>query len=152
MSLSTEKNIGAYISTIYAGDPDIESGGAGNNVLVNGTVVDRFAVGIPRSVAVAYAIKATLALGDTLSLAYSLQHGSDGVNFTDFAPVAASVVLTGVTGGAAQTKVIKHSVDLNGAMRYVRVAYTPTLSVPSTDSAEITPVFVFGGEPELPAV
>ena len=148
MSVSLQKNIGAYISAAYAGDVDsIVAGGAGNNVEVNGSAVDRFAYNDPLSVAVVYAIKATLSAGKTLSLGYSLQHSSDGVNFTDYAPVASAVVAS--TSG---DQIIKQSVDLSGAERYVRVAYTPLLSATATDTAVIVPVFVFGGEEMLSAV
>ena len=151
MSVSLQKNIGAYISTVYAGDVDsIVAGGTGNGIEVYGPAVDRFAYGEPLSVAVAYAIKASVAAGKTLSLGYSLQHSTDGINFTDYAPVAAAVVVNGT--GAAQDLVIKQSVDLTGAERYIRVAYTPTLSATATDTAVIATLFVFGGEDTLPAV
>jgi hypothetical protein len=150
MSVSLQKNIGAYISAAYAGDVDsIVAGGAGNNVEVNGPAVDRFAYNDPLSVAVVYAIKATLAAGKTLSLGYSLQHSSDGETFTDFAPAASAVVAS--TSGANDL-IIKQSVDLSGAERYVRVAYTPVLSATATDTAVISPLFVFGGEEMLSAV
>ena len=151
MSVSLQKNIGAYISAVYAGDVDsIVAGGAGNGAEVYGPAVDRFAHNEPLSVLAVYAIKATVATGKTLSLGYSLQHSSDGVNFTDYAPVAAAVIANGT--GAAQDIVIQQSVDLTGAERYIRVAYTPTLSATATDSAVISPLFVFGGENMLPAV
>lgn len=150
MSISIAHNIGAYISTAYAGAVDsIVAGGSGNNVEVYGPTVDRYAYLDALSVVVAYAITATLSAGHTLSLGYSLQHSPDGSTWTDFAPVASSVVAN--TSGA-NAFVIKQSVDLGGAYRYLRVAFTPSLSAMATDTASIAPLLVFGGEEMLSAV
>lgn len=153
MGMSLRKNIGAYLHAAYAAVATaLTAAGTGDNTAVTGSVVDRFAAGSPLSCSVLYAIAATIANTKTLSLAYKIQHGtkSDGSDMADYAAVASTVVMTGNAGGTEQTGIVKHDVDLTGALQYIRVVFTPDLSATGVDTATVSPVFVFGGMAELP--
>lgn len=155
MSISQRKNIGAYLHAAYAADSTaVTAGGSGDAVAVAGTAVDRLAQGTPLSASIVYAIKATMANTKTLSLAYKVQSSVDSA-FTvpvdlPGSVIASVVVLNAKSDGSAQTIVVKHDVDLNGALQYVRVNFTPDLSNTATDTATLIPVWVFGGMAELP--
>ena len=153
MGMSLRKNIGAYLRAAYAAVATaLTAAGSGDNTAVTGVTVDRFAAGSPLSCSVLYAIAATIANTKTLSLAYKVQHGakSDASDMADYAVVANGVVMNGKSDGSAQTGLVKHDVDLNGALQYIRIVFTPDLSATSADTATVAPVFVFGGMAELP--
>jgi hypothetical protein len=154
MGLSSRKNIGAYLRSAYAAVPVIFTAGAGTSgAAQTGPVTDRFALGEPLSLSAVYSIAATLASGHTLSLAYKIQTGAlaNGSDMADYAVGSAGVVvLTGNVGGTAQTAVVKHDVDLNGAKQYVQIVYTATPSASSVDTASVGVGVVYGGMAELP--
>lgn len=125
------------------------AGGAGDNTAVTGVIIDRAALGWPRSAVVAIPWAATLAAAQTLSLAWTLQDGA-AANLSDaatFASGASAPVATGPGSPAGQLEV---NVDLTGARRYVRLNFTPDLSASGTDTAALSGVLVFGGADRLP--
>lgn len=155
MSISLNKNIGAYLKSAYAAaSTSVTAAGSGDNTAVTGVAVDRAAIGLPLSAVVVYAIAATMANTKTLSMAYKVQHAIDAAFtvVTDLpgAIVANAVVLTAKADGSAQTFAFQHSVNLNGAMQFVRIVYTPDLSNTATDTAVIQTAWVFAGMNELP--
>jgi hypothetical protein len=169
MSLSSRKNIGAFLHAEFAAVSTTQT--AGTTPAVTGVAIDRLAstypvagvapasqdggMGEPLSCSVLYAITATLANTHTMGLIYKIQDSVDAA-FTaprDFAVGSASpgtTVLTGISSGAAQNAIVKHDVDLNGAYRYVRVVFQATTSASSVDTLTVAPVVVFGGMAQLP--
>uniref|UniRef100_A4WTD3 Uncharacterized protein n=1 Tax=Cereibacter sphaeroides (strain ATCC 17025 / ATH 2.4.3) TaxID=349102 RepID=A4WTD3_CERS5 len=128
------------------------AGGTGDATAVTGVIIDRAALGWPKSAVLAIPFAATLAAGKTLSLAYTLQHGNDG-GLSDAATLKsadAAVVATGPSGGGAVAGTFEVNVLLEGAKRYIRLNVTPDLSATGTDAAEISGVIVFGGADRLP--
>ncbi len=170
MSISTRKNIGAYIASVLAhtGAVNVTAGGAGNAAAVTGAAIDLQAANLsalpfqgdqspagnqPLSCVVVFPIKTTLASGNTMSLAAILQTASDATNgpWTNVATKAATVVSTGVAGGGAQYPTVDFDVDLSGAKRYVQVVFTPTMGATATDTANVfPPVLILAGQAELP--
>jgi hypothetical protein len=147
------KNIGASISARNAAGPAaLTAGGAGDNTAVTGVIIDRAALGWPKSVVVAIPYTATLAAGATLSIGSVLQTG-DAENLSDattFATVATGVQATGGSGGTTEQGEIEVDLDLSGAKRRVRLNFTPDLSAANTDTARVGAVLVFGGADRLP--
>lgn len=151
--MTTIYNIGDEISVRNAAGPNnIVAAGAGDNAAVTGIIIDRAALGWPRSVVVAFPFNATLAAAATLSLAATVQHG-DAANLSDaatFGSLAGGVIATGGDGGSTEAGQVELPLDLAGAKRYVRVNYTPDLSAGSTDTARLAAVAAFGGANRLP--
>lgn len=155
MSLSSRKNLGAYIAAFIAGVvTNVTAGGSGDNTLVNGTAVDLQAKGYPLSCVVVFPVKSVLTSAKTVSLTAALQTTADSTNgpWTNVTTLASTVVSTGGSGGTTQSTQVELDVDLSGAKQYVRVAYTPLCSATGTDTANIyPPILILGGQPVLPA-
>ena len=90
---------------------------------------------------------------------FTVQHSSDGTSWDNYTTNASSVVW-GTTAAAASLTTagtepdeLEHSVNLNGARRYLRVQIpAPTFSDCSSGSVlTLGGAFVFGGADELPA-
>lgn len=128
------------------------AGGAGDDTAVTGTIIDRMAIGTPQSAVLAIPFTATLAEGETLSIAYTVQEGDDsGLSDAETLQSAApAVVATGPSGGGTVTGTFEVNVPLMGAGRYVRSNFTPDLSAANTDTAALSAVLVFGGAERLP--
>ena len=154
MSLAMQKNIGAFIESVLAGITINVTAGAGNNAsVITGTNIDLLAYGGPKSCVVTFPFTATCASGSTLSLAAYLQSTADVTNgpWVNVATMAAEVVETGITGGAAQSLTVDFDVDLSGAKRYIHVCYVPTCSRAGTDTVNIyPPILTLAGQAELP--
>jgi len=151
MSIVGRKNIGGVIKSVYAAGPtNVTAAGSGDNTLVNGSTVDLQANGYPLSCVAQFNFKTVLTSAKTLSLAYKVQHSSDNGNWSDFSTVASTVISTGGSGGTTNTGCTELDVDLSGAYRYVRVAYTPLCSATGTDTANIMASFVLAGQAEIP--
>ena len=154
MNFAMAHNIDAYIGAAPAADSaSLTAGGTGDNTLVTGLAIDRFAQGYPLSASFVLRYKAVLAAAATISLAYSIETAVDSA-FT--APVvlqtaASAVVDTGAAGGSTQRGVFRIPVNLEGALQYVRLKFTPDLSAANTDTAEVSAVAVLGGQDRLPA-
>lgn len=147
-------NIDAFIGAAPASDSaSLTAGGTGDNTLVTGLAIDRFAKGNPLSVSFIARYKAILAAAATLSLAYSVETASDSgfTSPTVLQAGASAVVDTGATGGSTQRGMFRVPVDLAGALQYVRIKFTPDLSAANTDTAELSWVAVLGGQDFLPA-
>lgn len=134
-----------------AANTAVTAGGAGDNTLVTGVIIDRAALGWPQSAIFAVPFTATLAAAASLSLAYTVQEG-DASNLSDAATLqsAASAVIASSVGGGTVTGTFEVNVPLIGAGRYVRVNWTPDLSAANTDTAALSAVLVFGGAERLP--
>jgi hypothetical protein len=154
MSLSSRKNIGAFIKSVIAGVvTNVTAAGSGDNTLVNGTAVDLQANGYPLSCVVTFPVKSVLASAKTVSLTAALQTTADSTNgpWTNVSTLASTVVSTGGSGGTTQSTTVDFDVDLSGAKQYVRVAYTPLCSATGTDTVNIyPPILTLGGEATLP--
>lgn len=125
------------------------AGGAGDNTLVTGVIIDRAALGWPESCVVAIPFTATLAAAATLTVGGVLQHG-DAANMSDasaFSTITPAVVATGAGTVTGQVEV---NLRLTGAKRYVRLNFTPDLSAASVDTAALSGIIVFGGAGRLP--
>ncbi|ETD89833.1 hypothetical protein ACTTAL_03470 [Rhodobacter capsulatus] len=131
----------------------VTAGGTGDNTEVTGVIIDRAAIGFPKSCVVAIPFTATLAAAATMTLAWSLEDGNDA-GLSDAAVLtsaSAAVVATGPTDGGTVTGTFEANVNLAGAGRYVRIKFTPNLSAANTDTAALSAVVVFGGAERLPA-
>lgn len=150
-----QHNVGAYGS--LRGLSAVSSalaGGAGNNVEVTGSILDRLGfggTGMSNSAVIGIVYSADLAAGKTLSLAYTIQTSDDQANWTPLASGASAVVATGPTGGGVVSGQMNVQVDLAPGGRYVQVLYTPVLNATSTDTAETVAVGFFAGFDVLPA-
>jgi hypothetical protein len=148
-----QRSIGDKISVARAAaNTAVTAGGAGDNTLVTGVIIDRAAHGWPESMKVAIPFTATLAAAATLTLGGVVQTGPDSALATveTHQTIAAAVVATGPGGGGTVTGVLEADVSLRGAERYVRLNFTPDLSAANTDTAALSAVLVFGGAQRLP--
>jgi hypothetical protein len=139
------------------------AGGAGNATLVHGTAIDVTALASPagggagegnaRYNSVCFAIEATATLADTKSLGVTASiETSAASNFgTAVTLVATTTVLTLTSvGGTTEKGVGKIGCSLDGALQYVRVSFTPTLTASGTDVSDIQALAIFGGSSEYP--
>lgn len=130
------------------------AGGTGDATSVTGITVDRFAVGNGSLAGVlnaGIAYEATLASGATLSIAYAVQEGGDGTNFSDYQTATYAVVATGPSGGGTVGGVFDiGSINLSGARRYARVNFKPDLSASGTDTASFRAIGFAAGFDRLP--
>ncbi len=110
-----------------------------------------FGGSMPLSGELAALFSATLASGKTLSVSFDLQDSPDGVNFSDYATQAATVVATGPAGGGTVSGQSAFNVNLSGARRYLRALMVPTLSATGTDTAVFVTSGVFAGFDRLAA-
>ena len=146
------KDIGALLKVLRAaGNAAVTAGGAGDDTAVAGAIIDRAEIGMPQSGVLAIPFTATLAEGETLSVAYTVEEGeesdlSDAVTLVTETVVAA----TGPTGGGTVTGCLEIDVKLRACGRYVRLGYTPDLSASGTDTAALSAVLVCGGMDRLP--
>jgi hypothetical protein len=135
-----------------AANTAVTAGGAGDATAVTGVIIDRAALGWPKSIVAAIPYTATLAQAATLSLAYTFQHG-DASNLSDaatYASATTAVVATGGTGGSTETGTFEVGINIEGAKRYVRLNFTPDLSASGTDTAALSAVIAFAGADRLP--
>lgn len=146
-----QRNIGDEITVRRAAaNTAVTAGGAGDNTLVTGIIIDRFALGNPESVVVGIPFQAVLSAAATLQIGYTLQSG-EAANLSDATTVITAALVTVATGAATVTGIFERDVSLRGAGRYVRLNFTPDLSAASTDTAQLSAVLVFGGANRLPA-
>ncbi len=147
------RNIGALIAVLRgAANTAVTAGGSGDDTEVTGAIIDRAAVGGAQSGVLAIPYSATLAEGETLSLAYKVQDGneSDLSDAGTLTSAASAVVATGPSGGGTVTGTFEVDLSLAGAGRYVRAKFTPDLSAADTDTAALSAVMVLGGSDRLP--
>lgn len=149
-----DNNIGSAVSVVRASArATATAAGTGDNTAVAGVIIDRAALGWPKSAVFAVPFTTTLAAAATLSLAMTVQDG-DASNLADAATYASranAVVATGPGGGGTVTGTVEFDVNLQGAKRYVRLNFTPDLSAGGTDTADLgSAVAVFGGANRLP--
>lgn len=147
------RNIGALISVArMLGNTALTAGGSGDDTAVTGAIIDRADHGFPQSAVLAIPYTATLAAGETLSIAYTIQSGN-AANLSDaetLASAASAVVATGPNGGGTVAGVLEVDLFIGGAGRYVRANATPDLSASGTDTAAVSGVLVMGGAERLP--
>lgn len=155
MSYSMMKDIGRYLKAMFAiPHTAATAGGSGDATEVDGVAIDRLALGDrAESGLVVIAGRATMASGETLTIAANLQDSPNNSDWTDHSTVLATTTVLSAAGGAltASAFQVQLPVDLRGAERYVRVQATPNLSRAGTDTAEMFGVLVLGGQQELPA-
>lgn len=148
------RNIGALISVLRAtANVAATAGGAGDNTEVVGAIIDRGEIGFPQSCVLAIPFSATLAEGETLSIACDIESSNEAdLSGAEVVKAAASaVVATGPAGGGTVTGTFGVDVAIMGAGRYLRANFTPNLSAANTDTAALSSVLVFGGADRLPA-
>lgn len=150
MSLMGTRDINSEITVRRAAaNTAVTAGGAGDATAVTGVIIDRAALGWAESVVAAIPWTATLASTQTLSIAYTLQHGEDA-GLSDAATLATATGAVVATGAGTVTGVFEVGVSLRGARRYVRLNFTPDLSASGTDTAALSAVLVFAGANRLP--
>lgn len=145
------KDIGAYITSRAGGAVSAVAGGAGDATELDGAWIDRQGF-LSAKLVVAY--DATLAEGETLSLAANAQDAADGsgTGAADFGTaVADAVVATGGTGGSTERGTVEIDLDLTTARQYIRAQFTPNLSAANTDTARVHAVVILGGADRIPA-
>lgn len=136
-----------------AANTAVTAGGGGDNTEVAGVIIDRAAIGFPKSCVVAIPFTATLAATQTLTIAWDIDEGNAS-NLSDaevLTSQTAQLVATGPAGGGTVTGTFEANVSLAGAGRYVRLNFTPNLSAANTDTAALSAVIAFGGADRLPA-
>lgn len=144
------RDIGSLIKVDRAAaNTAVTAGGAGDNTLVTGVIIDRAAIGWPESAVVAIPFTATLSASQTLSITPVVQEGN-AANLADAANLAAPGAQIVATGAGTVTGTYELNVSLRGAGRYVRVNFTPDLSAGATDTAALSAVLVTGGANRLP--
>lgn len=157
MSFASMKNIGAFIKVLRAAaHTAVTAGGAGDNTLVVGVIIDRNLLATALSAVFALPFTTTLAAAATLIFKSAIiEHGdasdlSDATTFATLEDATGTVIATGPGGGGTVTGCKEYDVDLQGAKQYVRISYKPDLSAANTDTAAIGAVAVFGGANTLP--
>lgn len=124
------------------------AGGAGDNTSVNGTSIDRQAIGLPLAAVLTLYFAATLASNQTLSItALKVQDSADGSTWADYKTLSAPGAVLSATGSGQS----RASVGLSTARRYVRVVFTPDLSASGTDTANVVAGWALTGFNELPS-
>lgn len=155
MNFAMTHNIDAFIGAAVASDDvSVTAGGSGNDTLVTGLAIDRAAESYPLSASFVIRYKAALGAGNTISLSASVETAADSAfatGTTVLATFANAVVDTGATGGSTQRGVVRFPVDFAGALEFVRLKFTPTLSAANTDTADLSAIAVLGGQDFLPA-
>lgn len=143
----------ASVVTVRAGSSSNSStaAGTGDNTTKTGITLDRQALQLPHSAIATVLCDATLASGNTLTVAFTIEDSADNSTFGTYQTTAATTVLTGVSGGAAQSSQISLAVDLGSAKRYVRAKFIPDLSAAGTDTAITRAVWVLAGQDRLVA-
>lgn len=132
-----------------AANTAVTAGGAGDNTLVTGVIIDRAAYGWPESMVAAIPWLATLAASATLSVGWTLQHG-DNSGLSDAATLASAAAAVVGTGAGTLSGTLEANLSLAGAKRYIRLNFTPDLSAANTDTAALSAVAVLGGAKRLP--
>lgn len=146
------------------------AGGAGNNVAVTGTTIDRetlqpYGAGATYSNVVPIGARfllfydASITATKTLSIGtVQVQHSSDGTTWTTLWDQSGAAALTepsgwpasGVVATATGQGVLSYAADLTGANRYVRFNFTPDLSNTATDTVTLAAISVLSGMGEVP--
>lgn len=147
------RNIGALVAVMRASaNVAATAGGTGDATAVTGVILDLMENGHPLSGVLAIPYTATLAEGETLSIAYDIQSGNadDLADATTLASGVSAVVATGPVGGGTVAGTFEVDLLLAGAGRYVRANFTPNLSASVTDTAGLSSVMVLGGFDRLP--
>lgn len=152
MSFGRTHNIGSTITPRRACDHGaITAGGAGDNTLITGQIIDTMALGsgsASKALSARLSIlwKAILGASATLTLkSITIEHGAAS-NLSDAATFQSVAVDPVVATGAGTFRGEQNvDIDLAGCKQYVRLKVTPDLSAANTDTAEISAAFVFGG-------
>ena len=138
MGSSVQQDIGAMIDGVtgmVAKAPAlIVAGGAGDNVLRVGSIIDRQSF---YSCVLTVAAEAALADGETLSLAVQIEESTDGSSFDTPEVLQASTILLSSSGGTNEIGVLEIDVNLNVRKQFVRFGVTPDLSRGATDTAAV---------------
>jgi hypothetical protein len=148
------RKIGDYVdAAVAAAGTRGVAAGTGDNTEVVGPTINRASYGYAKSALLVICGSAILASGETLTLKnMAIEHDDDAAfgSGADLQTAADEVVLTGLSGGAAQdfAKVIE--VDLAGAQQYMRTTFTPDLSRAGTDIFTLSAAFILGGQDVLP--
>lgn len=150
-------DIGSLVKVVRASVNDVFTAGSPASVAqITGHTIDRFdaakfPAGPPDSAVLAVSVQAVLGATETASVALVVEDSANGTDFDPFASAAAQIVATGASGGSTEQGVASLKVNLRTARRYIRAKHTPSLSRANTDTGESAAVFVFGGQPTLPA-
>jgi hypothetical protein len=153
MNVAEIRDSGEFTKVAFAlANSTAVAAGSGDNTEVNGAALDLLSFTTRfRSAKLAVAIAATLASGETITVAGQWQDSANGSSWSDYGSVVvASVAGTGPSGGGAVSGVVEMKVNLSGARRYVRCKATPNLSRAGTDTATMSGVYVLGGPDALP--
>jgi hypothetical protein len=150
-----QKDVGDLLtSRIACPITALTAAGTGDNTLINGTAIDRAALGVPRSAKVTVLATATLAASKLLNIgALKVQDSADGsTGWADYALFGTTTyaLLTDSGSGGSQSGQVSFGVDLGSAREYVRVAFTPDLNATSVDTAMVVAVIDFAGFDHVP--
>ena len=166
MSMSLQKDIGAYILTLGAVNPIVlnVNSTTEDNVEQNGFAVDRelIAPGKPLQLSAQAALFCSYALAaaKTVAVTWNLQDAVSSTgpwtDFDDSDGTTGQAVTYGTTSStAAQTgnRTSRAKFNLSGAKRYLRMQYKLNFSATSTgtDDADVGGVLVFGGYDTVPS-
>jgi len=152
-SIANIHDVGSYITSAFGGAVSVTGGGSGDASEVSGGWVNR---GVKKSAKVILTYTATLAEGETLTLASNVQDATDssGTGAADYGDsdesYSSAVVATGGTGGSTETGTVEYDIDLAGANGYIQTQFTPTMSATTADTAVVAATIVLGGADEYP--
>lgn len=144
-------DINSFAQVVRAADNlAATSGGSGDNTEQTGQVIDLTSYGYPKSMIAAFPWKAVIASTFTLTLAYVVEDSADNSTWADLVNVSATTVATGsaTTTWRGQEE---RGIDLQTASRYIRCRFTAVLNRGGTDTAQVSAVYVFGGQAALAA-
>lgn len=139
------RDIGSMLAAAFADIISVTAGGGADGAESDGDWID---VQDYESAKLLVPYEATLADGETLSLAANFQTADDdtGTNAEDYGDAMSNqVVATGPSGGGTVSGVAELDVNLDGARLFLRSQITPTMSASSTDTATVGAALVRGG-------
>lgn len=156
MSISQQYNIGSKIKAVLATtNATISQSSATAASTQDGLTIDRYLLGRRY-----YSAKAIISAGyvpastaRTADLSLTVDHSSDGTSWDSYS-TAAGKTFGNSTAGTTDYNTLEHSVNLNGARRYLRVRlHAPTYSDCSSGQGVFSAagILVFGGGDELVA-
>lgn len=144
MTTSLFRDIGEWITALFAASGIATAAGAGDATEVDGAYVDRQNYLSAKLVITGQAV---LQQDETLSIAANLQDAIDdqGTGVADFGDAFANaVVATGGAGGSTESFEVEIDVDLSSARQYVRAQVTPNLSASGTDTLRWAAAWIVG--------
>ncbi len=150
MSVATQRNIGAYVKALSGSALiPVVAGGGLDDVVQNGTTIDRHAESISVLLAAKLIVHADIDLATSETATFDIQI-EDRVPGGAFALFKALTPLPVVLEAAEGVYVFELDVDLGPAKQEIRATLKVTMSAGATDTVDVMMVFLVGGPDEQP--